>query len=73
MNGDDNITLIVTRQEATALSALILETGTSGHRSASVEAVRAKLRAGLNRRGKDREEEEAELNILRLEYQRRQT
>ena len=73
MKWDDSITLIVSSQEAVAVSTLILASGASGHRPEPVESMRKKLRAGLDRRMQDLEEEEAEFNILLLEYQRSRT
>jgi hypothetical protein len=65
---DDNITIILDRHEAVALSAAILTLGESGHRGEQIEAVRRKLRAGLNHRARDQDEHDAEAAIIAHEY-----
>lgn len=68
MSWDDNITIILDRHEAVALSAAILTLGESGHRGEQIEAVRRKLRAGLNHRARDQDEHDAEAAIIAHEY-----
>lgn len=67
---DDQITLILTKREAVALSAAILALGTCHHRPELIESIRKKLRAGLDHRLKQTEDEEAQIAILALEYAR---
>lgn len=69
---DSNLTLVLNKAEAIALSAAILAIGTTGHRADPLEAVRKKLRAGLDHRMRDQEELEACIGILALEYERQQ-
>lgn len=68
MSWDDNITIILSPAEAVAMSAAVLTLGPSGQRGEHIEAVRLKLRAGLNHRARDQDEHDAEAVIIAYEY-----
>jgi hypothetical protein len=68
----DNITIILSRQQAVTVSAAILSLGSSHHRHPDIEALRSKLREGLNHRSREAAEHDVEASLIAHEYKRRE-